>query len=44
MPVPFADVPDIDGNGAPSRSRSDPSYQRPLVNRRAPHNPVSGDA
>ncbi len=41
MPIPFADVPDIDGNGTPSRSRSDPSYQRPLLNRRAPHIPVS---
>ncbi len=44
MPIPFADVPDIDSNGPPSRSRSDPSYQRPLLNRRAPHNPMSGDA
>ena len=33
-PLPFADVPDIDGNGAPSRSTADPSYFRPLVNRR----------
>jgi hypothetical protein len=33
-PIPFADVPDIHGNGAPSRSKDDPSYQRPLVNRR----------
>ena len=35
MPLPFADVPDIHGNGAPARSKDDPSYQRPLVNRRA---------
>lgn len=42
MPIPFADVADISGNGAPSRSRSDPSYQRPLVNRRALRNPASG--
>ncbi len=35
LPIPFADLPDIHGNGAPSRSREDPSYQRPLVNRRA---------
>ena len=35
MPIPFADLPDIHLNGAPSRSREDPSYQRPLVNRRA---------
>jgi len=34
MPIPFADLPDIHLNGAPSRSREDPSYQRPLVNRR----------
>lgn len=34
MPIPFADVPDIDGNGAPSRDGADPSYQRPLINRR----------
>jgi hypothetical protein len=38
-PLPFADVPDINGNGAPVRSREDPSYQRPLTNRRAPHIP-----
>ena len=35
MPLPFADVPDIHGNGAPARSKDDPSYQRPLINRRA---------
>jgi hypothetical protein len=35
MPLPFADVPDIHGNGAPTRSKDDPSYQRPLSNRRA---------
>jgi len=34
MPLPFADVPDVNGNGAPSRGRGDPSYQRPLINRR----------
>ena len=34
MPIPFADVPDIHVNGAPSRGREDPSYQRPLTNRR----------
>jgi len=39
-PIPFADVPDINGNGAPGRSKEDPSYQRPLMNRRAPHNPA----
>jgi hypothetical protein len=35
MAIPFADVPGIHLNGAPSRDRQDPSYQRPLVNRRA---------
>ena len=34
LPIPFADVPDIHLNGAPSRSQQDPSYQRPLINRR----------
>jgi hypothetical protein len=32
--VPFADVPDIHGNGEPCRSKADPSYQRPLTNKR----------
>lgn len=41
MPLPFADVPDIHGNGAPTRSKADPSYQRPLVNRRERHNPLA---
>lgn len=40
MPIPFADVPDIFGNGAPSRSKDDPSYQRPLTNRRKPNVPT----
>jgi hypothetical protein len=40
MPIPFADVPDIFGNGAPSRSTDDPSYQRPLVNRREKNIPA----
>ena len=40
IPPPFADVPDIAVNGVSSRSGADPSYQRPLVNRRAPHNPA----
>jgi hypothetical protein len=34
MPLPFADVPDLHQNGAPVRSHEDPSYQRPLTNRR----------
>ncbi len=36
MPLPFGDIPDIHGNGAPQRSKDDPSYARPLVNKRAP--------
>ena len=39
MPLPFSDVPDIYGNGAPARSKDDPSYQRPLNNRRARNTP-----
>jgi hypothetical protein len=36
MPIPFADVPGIHLNGAPSRSKRDPSYRRPLTNKRRP--------
>lgn len=39
MPIPFADVPDIHVNGTPSRSSEDPSYQRPLENKRDPQIP-----
>jgi hypothetical protein len=39
MPLPFGDVPDIGANGVSARDHSDPSYQRPLVNRRLPHKP-----
>ena len=39
MPIPFADVPGVQLNGAPSRSKQDPSYQRPLANKREPHIP-----
>ena len=39
MPIPFADVPDIAGNGVSARDLTDPSYQRPLVNRRTRHIP-----
>jgi len=35
-PIPFADVPGVHVNGAPSRSREDLSYRRPLTNRRPP--------
>ena len=34
MPIPFADVPGINLNGTPSRSEADPSYRRPLTNKR----------
>ena len=40
LPIPFLDVPGIDRNGMPSRDRDDPSYQRPLLNRREPNIPV----
>lgn len=40
IPLPFGDVPDIAENGVSSRSREDPSYQRPLTNRRKPNNPA----
>jgi hypothetical protein len=33
-PIPFENVPDIHRNGVPSRSKADPSYRRPLTNRR----------
>jgi hypothetical protein len=37
MALPFGDVPDIAANGVSSRSPEDPSYQRPLTNRRTPN-------
>ena len=39
LPIPFADVPGIFDNGAPSRSKDDPSYRRPLANVRPKHIP-----
>jgi hypothetical protein len=39
MALPFVDVPDIAVNGVSSRDTSDPSYARPLINRRKPHTP-----
>lgn len=39
MPIPFLDLADIHSNGAPSRDRNDPSYQRPLINKREPQIP-----
>lgn len=41
LPIPFAEVPDIHLNGAPARSKEDPSYGRPLINKRKPHVPPS---
>ena len=35
MASPLGEVPGLDLNGVPSHDRSDPSYQRPLINRRA---------
>lgn len=32
--LPFSHVPDLHANGAPARGRDDPSYRRPLDNRR----------
>jgi SnoaL-like protein len=40
MPIPFADLPGIGDNGVAARDRSDPSYQRPLTNRRPPNIPL----
>lgn len=40
LPIPFADVPGIQLNGVPSRSKEDPSYTRPLTNRRPAHLPT----
>ncbi|MFW0783387.1 nuclear transport factor 2 family protein [Gordonia sp. CPCC 206044] len=37
--LPFADVPDLYANGEPARSHTDPSYHRPLTNRREPRVP-----
>ena len=41
LPIPFAEVPDIHMNGAPSRSKEDSSYRRPLTNKRKRHIPTS---
>lgn len=41
MDIPFADLPDIHLNGKPARDRSDPSYQRPLTNKRERQIPES---
>lgn len=34
MPSPLGEIPDLQLNGLPARGKEDPSYQRPLVNRR----------
>jgi hypothetical protein len=39
LPIPFADVPDLNRNGVSTRSRDDLSYRRPLTNRRAIRTP-----
>lgn len=39
LPPPFADLPDGALNGVSARGPEDPSYQRPLVNRRARQRP-----
>jgi hypothetical protein len=39
IPIPFSDVADPYGNGAPARDRSDPSYRRPRTNLRERHIP-----
>lgn len=36
---PMGDVPGLDRNGLSARDRSDPSYIRPLINRRTRHVP-----
>jgi SnoaL-like protein len=32
--IPFADIPDVHATGVPGRNKSDPSYLRPLANKR----------
>jgi hypothetical protein len=39
LPIPFADVPDLELNGLASRSKDDLSYKRPLTNKRKPFVP-----
>ena len=39
LPPPFGDVADLALNGVTARDRSDPSYARPLLNRRTPQRP-----
>jgi hypothetical protein len=42
MANPLGEISDLELNGLPARDKSDPSYQRPLINRRAPNNPAKG--
>ena len=35
-PIPFAEIPDVHTNGVPGRDKDDPSYRRPLTNKREP--------
>jgi hypothetical protein len=39
MGSPLGAIADLELNGVPARDKSDPCYQRPLVNRRAPNIP-----
>jgi hypothetical protein len=41
LPIPFETVPGVHQNGAPSRSKDDLSYRRPLTNRREMRSPAS---
>ena len=41
LPIPFADVPDLQLNGIPARGKADPSYRRPLTNQRKKQIPTS---
>jgi len=43
MELPFGDVADAELNGVPARTREDPSYARPLVNRRKRNVPGAED-
>ena len=41
LPIPFGEIPDIHMNGAASRTKEDPSYRRPLTNKRKQQIPTS---
>jgi hypothetical protein len=40
LPIPFGDVSDLFVNGSPQRGKDDPSYTRPLVNKRAKNSQI----